>query len=135
LKTTISYVQAIRRRKHQRKKLRLVLQHPTQHWWIYLINLPRPFSALQKVDNQWLSTLALVPDHRSWQILANLMLFAQSSLKVDFVTTAERKHFSANFDISTYASMEEGIKAANTLKEKAGEILDGCPILVRNIFT
>ena len=61
---------------------------------------------------------------------------------VDFVTIyiaeahpAERKHFSGNFDISTHSSMEERIEAARTMKEEAGESLDGCPILVRNVST
>ena len=60
---------------------------------------------------------------------------------VDFVTVyiaeahpAEKKHFSGNFDIATHASMGERIEAANTLKEQAGKILEGCPILVRIIM-
>ena len=56
---------------------------------------------------------------------------------VDFATVyiaeahpAEREHFSDNFDISTHVNMNERIEAAKTLKEKAGKILEGCPILV-----
>eukprot|EP00090_Calanus_glacialis_P015331 TRINITY_DN24214_c0_g1_i1.p2 TRINITY_DN24214_c0_g1~~TRINITY_DN24214_c0_g1_i1.p2 ORF type:complete len:124 (-),score=40.21 TRINITY_DN24214_c0_g1_i1:113-484(-) len=56
---------------------------------------------------------------------------------VDFVTVyiaeahpAEKKHFSGNFDIASHASMRERMEAANTLKEEAGQILEGCPILV-----
>ena len=77
--------------------------------------------------------------------MANLGKFGALRTKfaglVDFVTIyiaeahpAERKHFSGNFDISTHASMQERIEAAKTLKENAGEILDGCPILVRDMF-
>jgi len=73
--------------------------------------------------------------------MANLSKFGALRTKfaglVDFVTIyiaeahpAERKHFSGNFDIATHASMEERMEAAKTLKEKAGESLDGCPILV-----
>ena len=77
--------------------------------------------------------------------MANLGKFGALRTKfaglADFVTIyiaeahpAERKHFSGNFDIATHESMQERIAAANTLKENAGEILDGCLILVRNIF-
>jgi len=73
--------------------------------------------------------------------MANLGKFGALRTKfvglVDFVIIyiaeahpAERKHFSGNFDIFTHASMEERMEAARTLKENAGEILDGCPILV-----
>ena len=56
---------------------------------------------------------------------------------VDFVTIyiaeahpAERQHFSGNIDISTHETMEERVEAADTLREKAGDTLKGCPILV-----
>ena len=59
---------------------------------------------------------------------------------VDFATVyiaeahpAEREHFSDNFDISTHVNMNERIEAAKTLKEKAGKILEGCPILVNRL--
>jgi len=55
----------------------------------------------------------------------------------DFVTVyiaeahpAERKHFSGNFDISTHNNMEDRVKAANTLLEKARDSLGDCTILV-----
>jgi len=56
---------------------------------------------------------------------------------VDFVTIyiaeahpTERQHFSGNIDISTHETMEERVEAADTLREKAGDTLKGCPILV-----
>lgn len=55
----------------------------------------------------------------------------------DFVTIyiaeahpAERKHFIDNYAIDTHASIDERVEAAETLKEEAGEFLNGCPILV-----
>ena len=55
----------------------------------------------------------------------------------DFVTVyiaeahpAERKHFSGNFDISTHTNMEERVKAATTLVERARDSLGDCTILV-----
>jgi len=73
--------------------------------------------------------------------MANLSKFGALRAKyaglVDFVTVyiaeahpAERKHFSGNYDISTHSSMEDRVKAANTLKEKAGDSLKDCTILV-----
>ena len=56
---------------------------------------------------------------------------------VDFLTIyiaeahpAERQHFSGNIYISTHETMEERVEAADTLREKAGGTLKGCPILV-----
>jgi hypothetical protein len=77
--------------------------------------------------------------------MASLVKFGALRTKfaglVDFVTMyvaeahpAEKNHFSSNFDIATHASMGERIEAANTRKEEAGKILEGCPILVRIIL-
>lgn len=73
--------------------------------------------------------------------MANLDKFGALRTKfvglVDFVTVyiaeahpAERKHFSGGFDITTHASMEDRVRAANTLKEKVGDKLRDCTILV-----
>jgi len=55
----------------------------------------------------------------------------------DFVTIyiaeahpAERGHFTDNYDIDTHKHMGDRLRAAETLREKAGEHLAGCTILV-----
>lgn len=55
----------------------------------------------------------------------------------DFVTVyieeahpAEKDHFKGNINIESHANMEDKMEAARTLKEEAGESLEGSPILV-----
>jgi len=55
----------------------------------------------------------------------------------DFVTIyiaeahpAERGHFTNNYDVDTHRNMGDRLAAAQVLKEKAGESLKGCQILV-----
>jgi len=73
--------------------------------------------------------------------MANLGKFgalrAKFSGLADFVTVyiseahpSERGHFTDNIDIATHQSMDDRITAAWTLKKKAGNALEGCPILV-----
>jgi len=59
---------------------------------------------------------------------------------VDFVTVyieeahpSEKNHFTGNFDITTHNTFKDRLEAAGVLREEAGDLLKGCPILVDRI--